>query len=175
MAWETINHWAHSPVYWGKKELLGKNLAFLPCFIRFHLTTKYLALYWLFLSFCFHSCCCQSPHPFSPPLKSPSSALPFNLPTCSSSSTLAGFHLLPWSWSYSSKIWASKNTSGESLLKILRKRKIPTRSWKTVPRSNEGEPLHTWLKTSKAAQGLASGQTLLMLGWVVFSWEICCV
>lgn len=85
MAWETINHWAHSPVYWGKKGITWKNLAFFPCFIRFHLTTKYLALYWLFLSFFFHSCCCQSPHPFSPPLKSPSSALPFNLPTCSSS------------------------------------------------------------------------------------------
>lgn len=127
MAWETINHWAHSPVYWGKKELLGKNLAFLPCFIRFHLTTKYLALYWLFLSFCFHSCCCQSPHPFSPPLKSPSSALPFNLPTCSSSSTLAGFHLLPWSWSYSSKIWASKKYFCGKLAKNLKEKKNPNK------------------------------------------------
>lgn len=152
-AWETINHWAHSPVSWGKEGIDWKSLGFVPCFIWFHLATKYLALYWLFLSFCFHSCCCQAHIPSLPHWNlhhqlCPSTSLPAPLP-----STLAGFHLLPWSQRYSSKIWALTNISVKSLQKILRKRKITTRSWKPAPRSNEGEPFPTWLKTSKAAQG----------------------
>jgi len=47
----------------------------------------------------------------------------------------------------------------EELAKILRKRKIiATRSWMPVPRSNEGEPFYTWLKTSKPALRITSGQ-----------------
>lgn len=104
--------------------------------------------------------------------KSPSSVLPFNLPTCSSP-----HH----SFKISSHLWESKahlKDSGRKLVlwkagTILRKRKITTtRNWVPVPKSNEGEPFHTWMKSSKPALGQL---TTLMFRLILFSLEIRCV
>lgn len=167
MPWKTINHWAHSPVSWGKKGIAWKSLEFSPCFIRFHLATEYLALYWLFLSFCFHSCCCQAHIPSLPHCNlhqqlCPSTSLPAPLP-----STPAGFSSPPLESKILLKDLGIAKYFCEKLPKNLKEKKNHNKDSKEQWR-------RSFPHLAENLQG-STGQTLLMLGWVIFSLEICCV